>query len=138
MGLKRRNKVSAAFSMSSLTDIIFLLLIFFMLTSNIVAPNALNLRLPGTSRQQSPQDAKLDEVRISASGKYALNGRSLDLEALEQVLAEKVRGKGGSLSMTIAPARDTPTEYVVAVMDIAMRLNINGVLATAQLEGSSR
>ena len=50
MGLKKRSKVSAEFSMSSLTDIIFLLLIFFMLTSSLVAPNALNLKLPGSSR----------------------------------------------------------------------------------------
>ncbi|MFM9952070.1 MAG: ExbD/TolR family protein, partial [Saprospiraceae bacterium] len=50
MGLKKRSKVSSQFNMSSLTDIIFLLLIFFMLTSTVVAPNALNLKLPGSSR----------------------------------------------------------------------------------------
>ena len=47
MAVKSRSKVSAQFNMSSLTDIIFLLLIFFMLTSSIVTPNALNLQLPG-------------------------------------------------------------------------------------------
>ena len=131
MGLKRKNKVSAAFSMSSLTDIIFLLLIFFMLTSNIVAPNALNLKLSGTSRQPAVRDTQIDEVRISASGRYVLNGRPLELDALEQALSDKANSrKGADMNMTIAPASGTPTEYVVAVMDIAMRLNINGILAT--------
>ena len=51
MGMKKRAKVSAEFSMSSLTDIIFLLLIFFMLTSSVVVPNALNLQLPGQSKK---------------------------------------------------------------------------------------
>lgn len=49
---KKKSKISAEFNMSSLTDIIFLLLIFFMLTSSIVAPNALNLKLPGTSQKK--------------------------------------------------------------------------------------
>lgn len=134
MALKRKSKVSTAFSMSSLTDIIFLLLIFFMLTSSIVAPNALNLKLPGTSKNQTATPSNLDQVRISTSGKYFLNGQSLELNALEEALADKVsRNKGQELNMTIAPASGTPTEHVVAVMDIAMRLHINGILATKQL-----
>lgn len=134
MALKRKSKVSTAFSMSSLTDIIFLLLIFFMLTSSIVAPNALNLKLPGTSKNQTATPGNLDQVRISTSGKYYLNGQSLELNALEEALADKVRrNEGKELNMTIAPASGTPTEHVVAVMDIAMRLHINGILATKQL-----
>ena len=48
MGLRSRNKVSADFNMSSMTDIVFLLLIFFMLTSTLVSPNALKLLLPSS------------------------------------------------------------------------------------------
>ena len=68
MGIKKRNKVNAQFSMSSLTDIIFLLLIFFMLTSSLVAPNALNLKLPGSSRTNVASSDRMDDVRISSSG----------------------------------------------------------------------
>ncbi len=132
MAIKRKNKVSAAFSMSSLTDIIFLLLIFFMLTSSVVAPNALNLKLPGSSNQKVMSDKVPDEVRISTSGRFYLNGKSMELDVLEEALQDKVRGQKGAeqLSMTIAPASGTPTEHVVAVMDIAIRLHINGILAT--------
>ncbi|MCB0596361.1 MAG: biopolymer transporter ExbD, partial [Phaeodactylibacter sp.] len=83
MGLKKRSKVSAEFSMSSLTDIIFLLLIFFMLTSSLVAPNALNLKLPSSSKTSTPSTNKIDDVRISQGGNYYLNNRSISLEGLE-------------------------------------------------------
>ena len=71
MALQKRSKVSAEFNMSSLTDIIFLLLIFFMLTSTVVAPNALNLKLPGRAdTPTSPSTERLDEVRIDEGGGF--------------------------------------------------------------------
>ena len=51
--LKRKNKISPQFSMSSMTDIIFLLLIFFMITSTMVSPNAIKVLLPQSSQQTS-------------------------------------------------------------------------------------
>ncbi len=135
MGLKKKNKVSAEFSMSSLTDIIFLLLIFFMLTSSLVAPNALNLKLPGTSNTSRVADpAQIDNVRISSNGNYYLNGKSIGVADLEKALRSRVSRTSEKMNLTISPDRGTPTEYVVSVMDIAMRLNINGILATEKFE----
>lgn len=127
MGLKKRSKVSAEFNMSSLTDIIFLLLIFFMLTSSLVAPNSLNLKLPGSSNSRVPSTTKLDNIRISKSGKYYFNGKRMPLRDLERNMRRAARGSG-KVNMTISPDKDTPTEYVVAVMDAAMRYNVNGIL----------
>lgn len=131
MGIKKRTKVSAEFSMSSLTDIIFLLLIFFMLTSTLVAPNALNLKLPGSSRTEVVSTSDIDDVNIRSDGRYYLNGKRIDLSALENQLGQSARRMGSrKYNITISPDRGTPTEYVVAVMDIAMRYDINGILAT--------
>jgi biopolymer transport protein ExbD len=127
MGLQKRNKTSAEFSMSSLTDIIFLLLIFFMLTSGLVAPNALNLKLPGRSNASAPSSSRMSNVAISASGRYYLNGGSISLEELDRRLS----GERGE-SITISPDPSAPVEAVVAVMDIAMRYDINGILSTAR------
>lgn len=115
--------------MSSLTDIIFLLLIFFMLTSSLVAPNALNLKLPGTSRTQAPSSNQIDNVTIGRDGSYYLNGKRISLNNLESELGRMASGRRSQLSITIAPDSGTPVEYVVAVMDIAMRYDINGILA---------
>jgi len=132
MGLTKRSKVSAEFSMSSLTDIIFLLLIFFMLTSSLVAPNALNLKLPSSSSQRVVSTDRLDRISISAAGEYFLNGRQFSLRNLERELARKARSRSTQLNITIKPAPGTPTEYVVAVMELAMRYDINGILATGE------
>ena len=129
MGLKKRSKVSAEFNMSSLTDIIFLLLIFFMLSSNVVAPNALNLKLPGSSSSSSASSENPDDVSISRSGSFKLNNRSISIGNLETALKRMIRTKGGDLTITISPDNRAPVESVVQVMDIAHRYKINTILA---------
>ncbi len=128
MGIKKRSKVSAEFSMSSLTDIIFLLLIFFMLTSSLVAPNALNLKLPSSSRSSKPSSGQVEDVRISRSGNYFLDNRRRSLGDMEKEIRRISRSSKPSI--TISPEEGTPTEHVVAIMDLAMRYKVNGVLAT--------
>jgi len=131
MGIKKRNKVNAEFNMSSMTDIIFLLLIFFMLTSNLVAPNALNLKLPGkgnpTTSSSSPPD-----VSIARSGVFKLDGREITANNLETALRRMSKSSGNKLDITISPEPRTPVEHVVTVMDISMRLGINAILATEE------
>jgi biopolymer transport protein ExbD len=129
MGLKKRSKVSAEFSMSSLTDIIFLLLIFFMLTSTLVAPNALNLKLPGSSNTPASAPRQMSDVRISRGGNYYLDNERISLSSLESRM-RSISRQSSKPAITISPDPGTPTEYVVSVMDLAMRFDINGVLTT--------
>ncbi len=131
MGLKKRAKVSAQFSMSSLTDIIFLLLIFFMLTSTLVSPNALNLKLPGSSSPPSASQENPNDITIKRNGTYLLDGRRISKGKLDQALGRLAKSAGRKkLDITISPEKNTPVEHVVAVMDMAMRLKINAILAT--------
>lgn len=129
MGLKRKAKVSAEFSMSSLTDIIFLLLIFFMLTSSLVAPNALNLKLPGSSSTPSTSNEKIPDVAITRAGDYELDGKRISVGNLEKGLRRLKRSAKGKLDVTISPNPDAPVENLVEVMDMAMRLQINAIMA---------
>lgn len=134
MAIKKKSKISAEFNMSSLTDIIFLLLIFFMLTSSIIAPNALNLKLPGTSQKKSTSQEEYDEVFIARTGSFELNGNLKSLHEIEAYLLEKAGEKPADFNFVIQPEKETPVEYVVSIMDMALRLKINGVLATAPVE----
>jgi biopolymer transport protein ExbD len=130
MGFKKRAKVSAEFSMSSLTDIIFLLLIFFMLTSTLVAPNSLNLKLPGSTQSRVSNTRNLEEVRIDDRGRYYLNDRSITINELEGQMRRLAAGKAANTeSIIIATDKGANVEHVVAVMDMALRYDINGVLA---------
>lgn len=131
MGIKKRNRVSAQFNMSSLTDIIFLLLIFFMLTSNLVAPNALNLKLPGKGNP-SVSSSSPPDVSIERSGVFRLDGRKITAKNLRTALRRLSKNSGGDLDITISPEPRTPVEHVVTVMDIAMQLKINAILATEE------
>lgn len=128
MGLKKKSKVSAEFNMSSLTDIIFLLLIFFMLTSSLVVPNALNLKLPG--RTSSKQQLKTDpyNVKIVRDGKYFLAGKRISATNLEKQVSDLRKRNGKDASMVITYHPDTPNEYVVRVMDVAYRNSVTTVL----------
>lgn len=129
MTLKKRNKVNAEFSMASLTDMIFLLLIFFVLNSSVVAPNSLNLKLPGTSRSSAQIDSKTDDVTITPKGDFYLNGKRVSAVALDEALARKAGASGRSMDIVISPRKGTPVKHVAFVMDIAMRYQINAILA---------
>ncbi len=118
--------------MASMTDVIFLLLIFFMLTSTLVAPNALNLKLPGTSRAQTISPSRTDDVRITTDGSYFFNGRRIDQATLESQLADRAAGSATQYTITISPDNEAPVEAVVSVMDMAMRFEINGILTAEE------
>lgn len=68
MGLKRRTKADSSFSMASMTDIIFLLLIFFMLSSTVVIPNAIKVTLPQSKKQTSAKP--ITRLTIDANLNY--------------------------------------------------------------------
>lgn len=132
MALKKRSRVTAQFNMSSLTDIIFLLLIFFMLTSSLVAPNALNLKLPGQANSPTPPSQRdIDQVIVGGDCSYRFNGERTGLGGLETTLRQRARGRR-EYSVLIGYEATTPTECVVNVMDVSRRYNINGVLAAPQ------
>ncbi|GAA5225059.1 ExbD/TolR family protein [Membranihabitans marinus] len=129
MALKKRNKVSAEFSMSSLTDIIFLLLIFFMLTSTLVSPNALRLTLPSSSSKTvAPQSYT---VSIKEDGKYYLNGKQMSLGNIEsQLRVDLKQSSDKKPTVVIAADQQSPLHFTVKVMDVAKRLGTQAILAT--------
>lgn len=127
MGLKKKAKVSAEFSMSSLTDIIFLLLIFFMLTSSMVVPNALNLKLPGKSKSSTELKAPPTNITIKRDGSYWIRGERVSLLRIEKAVRELGK-KGRPVSMTLTPDPNVPNQYVVSIMDIAFRYGVETIL----------
>jgi biopolymer transport protein ExbD len=128
MGLRSRNKRLAEFQLASLTDIIFLLLIFFVLTSSIVSPNALNILLPNADPQT--QVTQTVNISIDKDLKYYLNGKEIDPAWLETMLPSKLAGQQDP-AVVLSADKSVPVEHVVAVMNIASKLKIKMVLATS-------
>ena len=124
----RRSKVKAEFNMSSLTDIIFLLLIFFMLTSTLVNPNALKLLLPKGGTQTSVKQSV--QVGITKDLEYYVDGEKVAFSQVEGLLKKAVAGAGDSPGVVLSADKSVPIENVVMVMDIANRNNLTMVIAT--------
>ncbi len=128
MSLKSRNKISADFSMSSLTDIIFLLLIFFMLTSTLVSPNALKLLLPKSNSQTLAKQSI--SVSITKELDYYIDKQKVSILEIKGILNKRVQGESDP-TVILNAEKSVPVENVVDVMNIANELKIKMVLATS-------
>lgn len=127
MNLKRRNRVSAEFSMSSMTDIVFLLLIFFMLASTLVTTSALDLILPKSTAQTVKR--KDVTVNISPDARFSVGNQIVSERELERVILKEVQGKENAVVILRAD-KSVPYEKVVKVMDIAYRNQLKMIAAT--------
>lgn len=123
---KNKNKVSTEFNMSSMTDIVFLLLIFFMLTSTMVTTNALDLVLPkGKGKTDSNKSIS---VSIDKDLVFFIDKDKIDETQLESQLLSMLEGQDNK-AIVLRAEKSVPHEKVVYVMDIAYRNQIKMVVA---------
>ena len=129
MAIKSRNKVNAQFSMSSMTDIVFLLLIFFMITSTMIHPNALKLLLPTSNNQVSAKP--ITTVSITANLDYYVERSPVQLSELEAVLKVKFDGvPEEDRTLSLHTDESVPMGEAVKVLNIAKSNNYRLILAT--------
>lgn len=126
MNLQSRNKVDAAFSMASMTDIVFLLLIFFMLTSSFITPSGLPVNLP-TSKTSTIEVQKVS-VTVTKDLAYYVNDKKVTRGTLEGVLKSNLTGPNGVVVLHID--KSVPTEELVYVAGIATALEAKVSIAT--------
>ncbi|MCL6264847.1 ExbD/TolR family protein [Flagellimonas myxillae] len=124
MKLKGRNKVSPEFSMSSMTDIVFLLLVFFMLTSN--APNALDLLLPKAKGKST--NTQNVSVTINKDLEYYVNNEQINAEYIEIELKKALEGQEKP-TIILRAEQSVAIKEAVNVMDIANRNSYKVILA---------
>lgn len=126
MNLRGRNKVSPEFSMSSMTDIVFLLLIFFMLTSPVITPEALDLILPKAKGKTTSQQNV--SVSITKDLEFYINDEKVASSRVEAALKSKLRGVEDP-TIILRAAEGVPIEKAVRIMDIANQNKYKIVLA---------
>lgn len=126
MNLRGRNKVSAEFSMSSMTDIVFLLLVFFLLTSPAITPDALDLILP-KAKGKSTNKQKAS-VSITKDGAYYVNKERVSEFGIEKELKSILAGQEEP-TLILRAEEGVPIEDAVLVMDIANKNKFKVVLA---------
>ncbi len=126
MNLRGRNKISPEFSMSSMTDIVFLLLVFFLLTSPAITPDALDLILPKAKGKSTNQQKA--SVSITKDGAFYINKERVSEYNIEKELQTLLAGQDAP-TIILRAEEGVPIEQAVMVMDVANRNNFKVVLA---------
>jgi len=128
MALRSRNKVDVNYSVASMTDIIFLLLLFFILTSTMVSPNALKLLLPQSNSQTDIR--AVTSISITADLRFYIERVPVDPALLETTLKARLAGIKEP-AIAIHTDKSVPIQHIVMVMNIARRNNYKVILATS-------
>ncbi len=139
MAISSRNKVNMNFSMSGMTDIVFLLLIFFMIASTLITPGAMNVELP-RSNNQTVANPDIN-VSISKEGQFFIDGESVpssDLEAtvkstLREKLATKQENKQEPPTVRLNADENLNMNEVFDFLEIAKRNKYKVILGTRPL-----
>ena len=134
MALKRRTKVNEAFSMASMTDVIFLLLIFFMVTSTVVVPNAIKVTLPQSQKQTAAKP--LTRVTIDADFYVAFGQQREKRVSFDEITPFLRESYAKEPEMFVALYADETVPYreIVKILNIANENKFKMVLATRPRE----
>jgi len=126
MNFRGRNKVTPEFNMSSMTDIVFLLLIFFMIASTLVTTNAIDILLPKASGKT--ENKKSVAVSIKKDLTFYIDQKRVGESVLENELLAALSSKEKP-TIVLRAEKSVPVEHVVKVMDIANRNKFKVILA---------
>ncbi len=127
MGLKSKHNVDPGFSMSSMTDIVFLLLVFFMLTSSFITPSGLPVNLP--SSKAAKMEMQKISITITEDLNYYVNDKPVSKSSLEAELRSKLQGRSkGAVVMHVDES--VPTKEFAYAAGIAASLEVSVSLAT--------
>ncbi|SEE62679.1 ExbD/TolR family protein [Polaribacter dokdonensis] len=126
MNLRGRNKIDPTFNMSSMTDIVFLLLIFFMLTSTLVTVSAIDVLLPKAGGKT--ENSKSVAVSITNNSQYYIDKTKVSSSNLENEILKSV-GSDKKKTIVIRGDKDVPYKNVMQVIDIANKNKLKMILA---------
>lgn len=132
MALKRKSQILVEFNMASMTDMIFLLLIFFMITSTVVVPNAIKVLLPQSAKQTSAKP--LTRVTINADSHYFVafgnqKERRVSFEEITPFLQE-CYAREPDIYVALYADESIPYKEVVKILDIANQNHFKMILVT--------
>lgn len=134
MALKRKTKMIESFSLASMTDIIFLLLIFFMVTSTLIVPNAIKVNLPSTE-QIKPQEVPPLRIDITKEQHIFVEiGRNAPIEVSESrdlaSILEKYSQENPQASAAVYADEEVPYSSVISIIDQVTKVDLKLILVT--------
>lgn len=127
MAISPKNKIDPTFSLSSMTDIIFLLLIFFMVSSTFIQTKGITVDKPESTTATSEPVVVI--ISIDKDGQYYYEKERASLQQIESKLVLKKR-TSQNVSVSVNAEKNVPIQKLVSLMDIARRNDLKIVLAT--------
>ena len=120
MAIKSQNKISTEFSMASMSDLVFLLLIFFMLTSTLVSPNAIKLLLPSSSSKTIAKQTTT--VYINDLNQFFVNETPASEANMQQLLTQSLIGQNEGV-IVLRADKTVPVQNIITVIDAVNQMN---------------
>ena len=120
MAIRSRNKVEPTFNSSSMSDLVFLLLIFFMLTSTLVAPNAIKLMLPSSNSKTMAKQTVT--VYVNEQYQYFVNETLADETQLMELINTQI-SNDNQATVVLRSDKTVPVQYIVNVIDAVNDIN---------------
>ena len=120
MAIRTRNKLNVAFSTASMSDLVFLLLIFFMLTSTLVAPNAIKLLLPSSSSRTMAKQSVT--VYINERQQFFVEEFQVNENLLESQIGQKLMNLTEG-TVVLKSDKSVPVQHIVTVIDVVNKIN---------------
>ena len=129
MEFSRRQRSRQGLNVAPLIDVVFLLLIFFMLASTFIEPNAVDIRLSG-GNAETVNTADPLVVEVIPDGSVRLNGLRLSFEQLTVEVAARIKGDPSRV-ITIMASADIPVQTLIQVMDQVRSAGTNNLRLSA-------
>lgn len=126
MQFEGRRRTSHTPNLTPLIDIVFLLLVFFMLTSHFVRDEVLNIDLPEAESGDALDEPQQIEVIINEAGEYLINSQIVPVDALENILIEKLKGQKEKV-VRIRGDKEVDLGIAIDVLDAARRAGASGI-----------
>ncbi|MEX0986205.1 MAG: biopolymer transporter ExbD [Bacteroidales bacterium] len=127
MALRNKNRVLNNFHMSGMTDIVFLLLIFFMLTSTLIAPNAVKMLMPSPGRTPVEVESNVPTITVYSNSRITVDGITTQFENLGTILDSKLAGQQEP-TVRVVTSPQVSVEDAVKVMNVAAERNYTVVI----------
>ncbi len=131
MRFRRANDEDIRLGIAPLIDIVFLLLIFFMVTSHFDVASGVRIRLPQSSRRILDQVEDKVTLVLDRSGKIYFEGRQIDQKTLRKDL-EDIVGRQGVVRLVLQADKDVKHGRVVEIMDLAKAAGVHSIIIAAQ------
>ncbi len=135
MNIRRNKHFKPEVSTSSLNDIMFFLLLFFLIVSTLANPNVIKVLLPTSKSAQNINKQQIN-LTVTEDKRYFINQKEIPLVQLEQELKDQTRGLEGP-TIILRFARSLNIQDLIDVMEVGVRLNLKMVLATDKENSNS-